>query len=73
MVLNMLKTIGCGSISVAGFDGIKNGKGSFYIDSLSRIDRNYYYSEEVLAVLKSHYSDMNIRFLTGSYYENYNI
>lgn len=30
MVLNMLKTIGCGSISVAGFDGIKNGRELLY-------------------------------------------
>lgn len=73
MVLNLLKIIGSSKIAIAGFDGIKNGKGNFYIDSLSRTDRNYYYSEGVLSVLKIHYSDMHIRFLTDSYYENYNI
>lgn len=73
MALNLLKIIGYNKITIAGFDGIKDGKGDFYIGSLSRTGRNYYYSEEVMSILKTHYSDMNIRFLTDSFYKNYNI
>lgn len=72
MVLNMLKIIGFKKISIAGFDGIKNGKGSFYIDILSRTDRNNCYNDYILGILKNHYSNINIKFLTHSYYENYN-
>ncbi len=71
MVLNLLKAINIKDVHIAGFDGIKNGIGSFYIDSFTRNDRPKDYSKKVLALLRKHYSDLNITFLTDSYYKNY--
>ena len=71
MMLNLLKGIGIDNVTIAGFDGVIDGKGSFYIDSLSRLDRPENYSEKVLKVLKTCYKDISIVFLTNSYYEKY--
>ena len=71
MMLNLLSSIGIKDVSVAGFDGVQNGVGSFYINSLARNDRPYDYSEKVLALLKKQYCNMSITFLTESYYSNY--
>lgn len=70
MMINLLKRIGLKEISVAGFDGVMNGKGDFYIDSLSRSDRPINYSDNILRILKKCYSDIKINYLTESYYNN---
>lgn len=72
MMLNLLKHIGVEKITVAGFDGVKDGKGNFYINSLSRNDRPADYSDNILEILTDHYHDLNLNFLTDSYYRNYN-
>ena len=72
MVLNLLKEIGITNIAIAGFDGVRNGKGNFYINILSRSNRPDDYSDNILKVLKHNYSDIKISFLTDSYYKNYN-
>ena len=69
MFLNVLKKLGILNISIAGFDGVRNGIGEFYIDSLSRSDRPVEYSEDIKRILKKHYSDVCLNFLTESYYE----
>lgn len=73
MMINLLNNIGIQSVTIAGFDGVKNGKGNFYIDSLSRNDRPDDYSEKIMAVLRKHYSDIKISFLTDSLYKKYKI
>ena len=52
MVLNLLKEIGITNIAIAGFDGVRNGEGSFYINILSRSDCPDDYSDKKLKVLK---------------------
>ena len=71
MVLNLLKAIGISEITIAGFDGVISGKGDFYIETLSRNDRPVEYSEKIKQVLIKEYLNMNILFLTPSYYDDY--
>lgn len=71
MVMNLLKRENIHEIYVAGFDGIKDGKGDFYISILSRDNVDKEYSDNVKNILKKHYQDVKIHFLTESYYSDY--
>lgn len=71
MMLNFLKQIGINTLAVAGFDGIINGYGNFYIDTLARANRETYFGDRIKGLLRSNYSEMNINFITESYYSNY--
>lgn len=71
MALNLLKQVGVTHLSIAGFDGTVGKRGSFYIDSLARDASDSNHNAQVLDMLKQHYSDININFLTNSAYEGY--
>ena len=70
MFLSLLKRVGVTEFVIAGFDGVRDGKGDFYLEALSRNDRPKDYSDAIKEVLEKHYSDVDIRFLTESYYDS---
>lgn len=71
MMMNLLQMLEINDVAIAGFDGIINGVGKFYISTLARSDRDSQYSEKVKRHLKENFMDMNVLFLTKSYYTNY--
>lgn len=71
MIIAFLCRIGKKEITIAGFDGVIDGVGDFYIDELSRQDIDEKYSFEVKQCLKDNYSNLNIKFITKSYYEDF--
>lgn len=69
MILNLLVQIGIGSVFVAGFDGFSAAKQNFYIEKLSRtVDIQK--SNEIKTLLNEKYKDLQINFLTSSYYDD---
>lgn len=70
MLFNMLKSIGLNKVSIAGFDGFDSMSENFYMEGLSR-SADKAKSEKVKSLLSKHYSDMEIDFITPSYYEGY--
>ncbi len=69
MALNLLRRMSVKKIAVAGFDGPSAGEYGFYIEKLSRHDRDQTYSEFIKQILTEQYGDINLEFLTESYYE----
>lgn len=71
MMLNLLMRENVLEVYIAGFDGIKDGKGDFYISNLSRDNNDVEYSRKVKNILNKHYKNIKIHFLTESYYKDY--
>ena len=74
MLLNCLKRCKKKNIYLAGFDGFYPGRKNFYDYNLERTPNQDDYDQELRKkILKNTYLDMNIHFLTRSYYENYDL
>lgn len=72
ILLNLLKKIGVGSVTLAGFDGFKRNVEDNYVDSSFDLSKEYSYLSTVNRLLKrkikAFSKDMDIRFLTESIY-----
>ena len=72
MLLNCLKRCKKKNIFLAGFDGFNPDKKNFYDSKLERNPNQDDYDHELRKrILKNSYSDMNIQFITPSYYQDY--
>ena len=72
--LNLLKTIGVGLISLAGFDGFREEAEANYIDKSFDLCKDFEYLSALNRLLtnklKEYRKDMDIEFLTRSIYED---
>ncbi len=70
MLLNLLSQIGVDKVNIAGFDGFNFLNGDFYIEEISRsVDKSK--NDDVKKILSNSYKDIEINFITPSYYEGY--
>jgi 4-hydroxy 2-oxovalerate aldolase len=74
ILLNLLKNVGVGSISLAGFDGFTEKVELNYIDKSFDLSKNFDYLSALNRLLKKkmkeYRKDLNIVFLTKSMYED---
>lgn len=66
MLLNLLSRIKVESISIAGFDGFKDGGVNFYLEQMDRCANGEHQNENVNHILKSYYSELPLCFITDS-------
>ncbi|MBQ9610480.1 MAG: aldolase catalytic domain-containing protein [Lachnospiraceae bacterium] len=72
MLLNCLKRCKRRNIFLAGFDGFDPNHRNFYDSKLERNPNQDDYDQVLRKkILRNSYSDMNINFITPSYYQNY--
>ena len=74
LFLNLLRTIGTGTISLAGFDGFKESVEKNYVDKSFDLNKGFGYLSTLNRLLtkkiKEYRKDMNIEFITRSMYED---
>ena len=73
ILLNLLRKVGVGSISLAGFDGFTDDLEKNYIDKSFDLSKQYPYlsvvNERLTEKIKEYRNSMDIRFLTKSLYD----
>ncbi|MCL2143083.1 MAG: aldolase catalytic domain-containing protein [Methanomassiliicoccaceae archaeon] len=74
LFLNLLRMIGAGSVSLAGFDGFREDAEKNYVDKCFDLHKDFGYlstlNRLLTCKLKEYRKDMDIGFLTGSIYED---
>ncbi|MCC8051725.1 MAG: aldolase catalytic domain-containing protein [Clostridiales bacterium] len=71
MFLHYLKMIGKNSVKVAGFDGYKQNVENYYKPHFEHTQNNEYKNKSVLYLLRKYFMDMEVEFISDSFYKNY--